>query len=324
MLRRKFAALLAMALLAAAVFAQPPAGGVAPIPVPATPAAQPAVAPAPVAPIVIPPPIPEVVEPPATEPAPGIESQPESALGTAQFPEPENAAAEQPPAEPDPETAAGTETKLEPEAEPWQKSGRAWPEYWLSIGGGVFFASDFGGGLISDGKVVFTMPHYGGGVYLFFDAVYAEFFAGYSFSTGTLEWEAGGSPDFGPDIDMRRTYLNGGMFLKYPFELGIIKLFPLLGADYERSLSFTAELPDGHKFELKTGNKDAKALSALWFKFGAGLDADITSDVYIRAQFLYGFRGINYFEDGLVDLGSDRKASPGHGATFRIGTGVKF
>jgi hypothetical protein len=67
----------------------------------------------------------------------------------------------------------------------------------------------------------------------------------------------------------------------------------------------------------------------LWFKFGGGLDYDITSSLYLRGEFLYGLRLVNKAEndmkDSLDDQGaSDIKTRLGHGLTVKFAVGSKF
>jgi hypothetical protein len=198
-------------------------------------------------------------------------------------------------------------------------------KYRLSVGGGAFFAGDFGGGLLTQGgKALLTTPYYGGGAHLFFDAIYAEIFIGYSAGGGKWKWGSNKTSDRGPSVNMRREYLNSGIFAKYPFDAGAVSVFPLLGIDYERSISFEVELPKGEKFTFKRNSANADVLSALWFKFGGGLDVGLSRNAYARLQLLYGFRTVNNMEEDLIELDSARKANPGNGLTFSIGGGVKF
>jgi len=248
-------------------------------------------------------------EPAAQEPPPAAVSQAKAAPVK---PEPKPPK----PAKPKPEPKPKREPKPpKPKPEP-----KPMPEIKLSAGGGVFYAGDFGGGVIDGGKLAFSMPYNGVGVYLFFDAVYAEIFGGYSGGSGS--WVSGSGVD--PAVDMRRTYLSGGIFAKYPIDVGVLRLFPLVGIDYEASMSFDVSAPDGRAYDFGAGDAHAGAVSALWFKFGGGVDFGVTERVYIRAELLYGVRTANQLENDIADRYSDREANPGHGVTFKVGGGVRF
>jgi len=240
------------------------------------------------------------------------------------------AAAKPKPAAQEPPPAAVSQAKAEPvKPEPKPKrepkppkpkpEPKPMPEIRLSAGGGLFYAGDFGGGVIEGGKLAFSMPYNGVGVYLFFDATYAEIFGGYSGGSGP--WSGAGVE---PAVDMRRTYLSGGIFAKYPLDVGIVRLFPLVGIDYEASMYFDVSGLGGRAYDFGVGDAHAGVLSALWFKFGGGVDYDVTERLYVRAELLYGFRTANQFEEDLVGLGWNRETNTGHGVTFKVGAGVRF
>jgi len=199
------------------------------------------------------------------------------------------------------------------------------PEFRLSAGGGAFFAGDFGGGVDWDNGEAMAMPYYGGGVHIFFDVTYAEIFAGYYMGGG--KWQSNSTDKGLPDVS--RACLNIGVFAKYPFGEGSVRFFPLLGVDYEAAVSGKIK-PDGgteRKFD-GTGEFPAKAgdLSALWFKFGGGIDFDITESAYLRAELLYGLRTGNTFEKNSADYeqGVGGKPRLGNGLTVKAGAGVNF
>jgi len=135
--------------------------------------------------------------------------------------------------EPAPAPVAAVEPRLVPRAEP--KAESQFPAIRLSAGVGGFIHSDFGGG-VEQGSKEFTMPYYGGGGYLFVDAVYAEFFFGYGQGCATWKWI-----DFYTD----RSYTNIGILAKYQFDVGVekLKVSPVLGIDYEHSTYFSVKVP---------------------------------------------------------------------------------
>jgi len=199
----------------------------------------------------------------------------------------------------------------------------------LSAGAGGFFDGDFGGGIEWNNGGA-AMPYYGGGAYIFFDAVYAEVSAGYS--SGGGKWESGAAqPDKLPD--MQRSSLNIGVSLKYPIGAGLVKFFPLAGIGYEAVISGKLEYSDGTETRKLDGAgllPKAGTLSALWYRFGGGVDIAMGGSVYFRAEALYGLRTEREFEKYCAELykarttNTDAQTRPGGGLTFNAGIGVKF
>jgi hypothetical protein len=225
-----------------------------------------------------------------------------------------------------PQTAVDTavpqseeKTKPEPKSEPEES-----PSTKLSVGGGAFFANDFGGGLNWSGGVQVTIPYSGGGAYLFFDATYVEAFV--SFSGGGGKWESNNVSISDTTIlpDMSRSYMNIGVFAKYPVAVGSIKMFPILGIDYEMALSVKLNA-NGYEYPFDGIDKHpfASDINALWFKFGGGVDAALSKKLYLRAEMLYGLRGTNTFEDDKsIDNGAKIKSAGG--LTVRVGMGINL
>ena len=207
-----------------------------------------------------------------------------------------------------------------PKSEPKER-----PTVTLSAGGGAFFNAGFGGGIKWPSGAAVAMP-YGGGVYLFFDAAYGEAFAGYS--TGGGNWESA-AVSGNPIIPyMKCQYINIGVFAKYPFDAGSVKLFPLLGIDYEAAASGKLEYREGDKtyeFDGKGKHYEAGDLNVVWVKFGGGVDFDLGGRLYLRGELLYGVRSASEFEKGgavFKDLNGE--AMRGQGVSVRVGAGSRF
>jgi hypothetical protein len=200
----------------------------------------------------------------------------------------------------------------------------------LSAGAGGFFVGNFDGGIAWSSGARVAMPYSGGGVYIFGDATYVEAFAGYSAGGG--KWESTSASDKNDLPDMRRAYAHGGLFVKYPYGFWRVKIFPLLGAEYEYSLSGKLKfqnLTGEYAFDGLRGRLNTNALSALWGKFGGGVDFALGKSVYLRSEFLYGARAANklekYYADKQTDSGDEKaKGSYGHGLTIKFGGGVSF
>jgi len=133
------------------------------------------------------------------------------------------------------------------------------------------------------------MTNVGFGGYVFFDATYVEATAGYFYSsTGikrTNTWNYG-SGEKTKEITGTDPFVYGwinlGLFGKYPFDLGAVKIFPLVGIEY----SILASVSIGG-VEL---NVTATDYNSLWIKGGVGADIGITDEIYVRLEALFGLR----------------------------------
>jgi hypothetical protein len=189
------------------------------------------------------------------------------------------------------------------------------PAQRVSVGGGAFLAGSVLGGLAWESGAQVAMPYYGGGAFLYVDLIYVEIFAGYQAGGGM--WE---SADVLPPYvlpDMKRSYVNIGLAVKPAIAIGNVMPFPLIGFDYETGVSGKL-IADGYETEL-----DAGALSAIWLKFGFGIDFDLGQTLYMRAELLGGARFANGFEKN-ESISENAEARPSVGAAFKIGVGIKL
>jgi len=210
----------------------------------------------------------------------------------------------------------------------------------MSVGGGGFFAGNFGGGV--DGEVSVSaggqsvnmtmdvkMPNVGGGVYGFFDVEYAELSVGLFLGGGAWEVEAkaAGQSNKQKIGDLSTVELDLGLLLKYPVALsGSMTVFPAAGINYQ--LCTSAKMND-------TEADEPGDLSRVWIKFGAGGDFYLSEKLFIRPVLLYGIGLENKMEKDYRDminsqLQSALGASPNvdtklsHGLTVKVGVGFKL
>ena len=199
----------------------------------------------------------------------------------------------------------------------------------LSAGGGGLIGGDFGGGVegkMSGASMKIETPYFGGGGFAFFDATYAELSLAISGNGGTVKTSMSGSGS--NDVDSSLVNFNIGLLGKYPFAINdTLSFFPLLGIDYQVTLSAKVDGKDYEGF----GGQDGKPgdFSALWIKFGGGVDYSITESLYLRLDALYGIRLANKFENDMKDTyektpGVDAETLLGHGLTVKVGVGYKF
>jgi len=190
----------------------------------------------------------------------------------------------------------------------------------LSIGGGGFLTADLGGGIAWGNGEYAAMPHSGGGGYVFFDAFYAEAAVGYCADGG--RWESASASDL---PYARRASVNIGVFAKLPFILGRTTWYPVLGVEWAASISGKLTYDDGteYVFDEANGRMAANAMSALWVRFGAGIDFGLGQSIYLRAELLYGVRTAHEFEiNDAADRNGDTRL--GHGPTVKIGVGINL
>jgi opacity protein-like surface antigen len=193
----------------------------------------------------------------------------------------------------------------------------------MSAGGGAFYAGGFGGGakgsFYEDGMHIdakIEMPFNAFGVYGFFDATYVEVSASLLFGSGSLKYTYSfmgmSMSESGPDYSF--TSLGFGLLGKYPFKINDkITLFPAVGIEYQAVLSLKA---DGETQD------DAGDFSHLWFRFGGGLDYNLTDKLYLRGTLLYGIRTVSKIEKDMAEEGLSTNL--GHGPALKVAIGYKF
>ena len=221
--------------------------------------------------------------------------------------------------------AAGAVFAQEKTAQPAKKS-------LLSAGIGGYFISDFGGGLKMSASGMdeeVKMPYAGGGGFAFLDATYAEINLGIFGGGGTIE----SSEILGENQDISYLAMTIGALGKYPVAVNPkLTVFPLLGIDYLVMLS--AKDKDGNEFKNMEEKEVPGDFSALWIKFGGGLDYALSAKLYLRLDALYGVRLANQLEKDLKDaingllsaFGESGSVDTrlGHGLTAKVAVGYRF
>jgi hypothetical protein len=187
----------------------------------------------------------------------------------------------------------------------------------LSTGAGTYFAQTYNYAK-QEGLDAYHTTSSNFGATIFFDATYAELglnLGGYNYNFGDLSSGA----------SFNGFNLGFSVYGKYPFTLGSVKLFPLLGMDSQLGLSYLDiqlnELPT-QKNGLGKGTA-ADYYNSVWIKFGAGVDAGLTRSLYLRTSFLYGFKFYSSEESDLKK-NHDIERLIYSGPTFRIAIGYKF
>ena len=128
------------------------------------------------------------------------------------------------------------------------------------------------------------------GVMAFVDATYAQLSVGYLVADGgstNYYYSTGGvnTVDSTVGLDLNTTFLAMSVFAKYPFKMGRVTLFPLLGVEYDLNLTYT----DSNGNNLKGTLANPGDASQLWFKAGGGLDIPFPG-FYLRPEALLGYK----------------------------------
>ena len=144
----------------------------------------------------------------------------------------------------------------------------------------------------------------------FFDATYAVASVGFRMNgnTHTKTTTILGASTFTNDDDdhYRSGFLSLSLLGKYPFTLGPLSLFPLLGIEYDLILYYKDE----------TGaDLDTTDLSQFWFKLGVGADIVLYKGLSVRPQALLGFKLHNQDERDWIETA---QGAPYNATTHRI------
>jgi hypothetical protein len=193
----------------------------------------------------------------------------------------------------------------------------------LSAGTGVYFAQTYGYSKVEGYDASHYVANSNFGASFFFDAAYVELglnLGGYNYGFRAI----------GPNGVFYTEDFNGlnvgfSLYGKFPFTIGSVKFFPLLGMDSQLGLAYLDVQLNDLPTKINDLEKDdaADLYNSAWIKFGAGVDADLTRSLYLRTSFLYGFKFYSTKEsEWKDDLDIDDLIYSG--PTFRIAVGYKF
>ena len=174
----------------------------------------------------------------------------------------------------------------------------------LSAGGGFDFSylsqsvktsgSPFPGVEIN-GKYSMSMMQMG--VNGFFDAQYVTAKLGIAFNVGnpkisySITQKALGIENTKSDSVVLEktsfTYLDFALLGKYPFKVGIAKIYPLLGFDFRINVSAKY---DGEDIRQHLTSKQKDALNQYYFVLGLGSDIYVMDKLFIRPMAMFGIQ----------------------------------
>jgi hypothetical protein len=117
----------------------------------------------------------------------------------------------------------------------------------------------------------------------FFDATYVVFQLGLVLNRGSTEPTAASTTNAFAAV---LTGLSLGVSAKYPFTIGPVAVFPIVGVEYVLNLTFA----DDKGNDLKAGlSGAASSVNELWVKGGIGVDVFL-GDLFVRPMVMGGFK----------------------------------
>jgi outer membrane protein W len=102
---------------------------------------------------------------------------------------------------------------------------------------------------------------------------------------------------------------------KYPFYLGSVTLFPLLGFNYNMVFSWKI---NGQSYSTPGD------LSQLGLLTGIGADFGLTDSLYLRTEGLFHLRFASKMQDDMIRGTTSMSTTFGMGPRIKVGMGIKF
>jgi hypothetical protein len=123
------------------------------------------------------------------------------------------------------------------------------------------------------------------GAKVFFDATYVEASVGFQTNSKSYKVKSTSGTDSYSDGDVG-TWITLAALGKYPFKLGSVSIFPLVGAQFNYCLSYKDS--DGN--DLKSAAADADYdYNQFMLKGGIGADFAVSSSMFIRPTLTYNY-----------------------------------
>jgi hypothetical protein len=139
----------------------------------------------------------------------------------------------------------------------------------------------------------------------------------------TLTTDGLGGPDSTEtDDDASSGFLTFMVLGRYPFSLGPVTLFPLLGIEYDQNLYWKDV--DGTDLKASLTDEEKGYLNQFWFKAGAGADITLYKGLFVRPLMLLSFKVLNADErDDVQKAIDDGGANTARKTDFILEGGVQ-
>jgi hypothetical protein len=172
---------------------------------------------------------------------------------------------------------------------------------------------------INHAEDLLKAKYLGGGLFGFFDATYVQVNVG-------VQWEKAEQTSDSDSADS--SYLNLGLFGKFPFEVGdILFVYPMLGIQHDVYLSTDTGNIKIRRADLKDYYSDKMYFDNLWIKVGAGLDVNFSDSLFLKVEALWGFKLNNRSEKYMVNEFKDAGYTLSflhHGPTIKLALGYRI
>ena len=134
----------------------------------------------------------------------------------------------------------------------------------------------------------------------FVDLTYLQLAAGLQIINGghstTTTTISGGTTTTQSDTSATLRYVSFAGYLKYPFRIGPVALFPLLGIEYDLTV-------DGTNAAGQSLTSTQKAdFNEFWLKGGLGADFSITPRIFVRPELTVGYKLLSKPENDFVSV----------------------
>jgi len=179
-------------------------------------------------------------------------------------------------------------------------------------------------------KDAFNQNNIGGGFFAYFDASYVMLSFGMSFFDNSPANKDAKKWMDDNKIKNSATFIDIGLYGKFPIDLDGLTLFPMLGGEVKLPIAMATTV-DGEKF--KYTNDDGDEVSpmpdhtTLWLKVGVGADIPLSEQMYLRFMGLYGIGTLGKLTQEAMD--EDNKDTKfysilNHGFDLKVAIGFKF
>jgi outer membrane protein W len=202
-------------------------------------------------------------------------------------------------------------------------------DFSVSTGGRIFYNGmfniwEYGGGYAAFNFNTDNLGSANGfGIGMFLDVTYVEISLDFIF--GSVKTSHLYSNSW-YDAAMKTTHFGFTLLGKYPFAVGSLTVFPLLGIDYQIFLSGKANSAV-HSVDYTMTYGREEMFDDFSIAIGAGLDYKLTGALYLRGEFLLNFKLDNKNEAHIRDITSeygDEFSLFSFGPRVSIGIGYKF
>ena len=222
-------------------------------------------------------------------------------------------------------------------------------DFSFSAGGGGLLGYTFTRYTLEGGSIesIQNMDRFNYAGFIFFDATYAELSILIQGGNGTymenmiFDESTSSTDSTGNGYE---TSLGFSLTGKYPFDISDkFVLFPMLGVEYQIALTqkrqpegnIVYDRTKGHLAEDRDKNDESypiHAWNSFWINIGAGTDYFITGSLFLRGEFLFGFRLPTTYENGALEVVKNppmnarnpKLAGLTGGPNFKIGVGYCF